>query len=274
MIVVLLMVIGLAFGSFINALIWRLHEQPKAKSKKQKAKLSIVRGRSICPRCGHGLAAADLVPVLSWLWLRGRCRYCHKRIDDNPLVEITLPLLFVISYLFWPLAFDTHGRLLFIVWLVALVGLVALAVYDLRWYLLPDKLTYSLFALAALQILSVTLFFQGGSRALLDGALGLVVGGGLFYGLFQVSHGKWIGGGDVKLGGALGLLLGTPALALFMLFAASALGTAVALPLMAAGRADRKTHLPFGPFLIVATVVARLCGQSIINWYRHRLLLY
>src|SRR4029079_16791155 len=92
MILFLLVVFGLVFGSFINALVWRLH-----------AGRDWVKERSECTHCHHPLAPKDLVPVISWLWLRGRCRYCHKPIDDSPLVELAVPFLFVLSYCFWPM---------------------------------------------------------------------------------------------------------------------------------------------------------------------------
>src|SRR5580700_9634934 len=120
MIIVVLAVLGLCLGSFVNALVWRLHEQSnpkqKTKNKKQKAKqlsaneLSILRGRSMCPDCHHQLAAKDLVPVISWLDLRGKCRYCHRPISiQYPLVELATAGLFVFSYFFWPLAFNGVG---------------------------------------------------------------------------------------------------------------------------------------------------------------------
>src|SRR4051812_9838145 len=103
--ILMLGVLGLILGSFTNALVWRLHEQQK-ETKKQKAKnkkeLSILHGRSMCTHCHHKLAWQDLVPLFSWLWLRGRCRYCHQKIDDNPLVEALLGLVFIISYIYWP----------------------------------------------------------------------------------------------------------------------------------------------------------------------------
>src|SRR5690348_8244818 len=116
MIVLLLGALGLGLGSFVNALVWRLHEQelaeeePKHKRAKGKARqlsakeLSIVSGRSMCPDCHHELAPQDLIPVLSWLWLRGKCRYCSKPISwQYPLVELVTAALFIVSYLSWPL---------------------------------------------------------------------------------------------------------------------------------------------------------------------------
>src|SRR5687768_15554233 len=148
--VLLLILAGLMFGSFINALVWRLHK-----------KKNWVTGRSECPHCHHKLAPLDLVRFFSWLFLGGKCRYCHKRIPDGPLVELALPALFVLSYLFWPQPLHGEGLFTFIFWLVFLVGFTALAVYDLKWFLLPDVIVFPLIGLAALQVLGSFLFFDG-----------------------------------------------------------------------------------------------------------------
>ena len=256
MIVLALVLFGLLFGSFINAFVWRLHEGR-----------NWVNERSECTHCHHVLAAKDLVPVLSWVWLRGKCRYCHKPIDDNPLVELTLPLLFVASYLWWPLPLHGQGLFDFIVWLLLLIGFVILAVYDLRWLLLPNVVVFPVIGVSAAYVLSNVVFFHAPVRNLLQAALGVVIVSGLFWVLFQVSKGRWIGFGDVKLAIALGLLAGTPAKAVLLLFFASFLGTLVALPLVAAGQAGRKTKLPFGPLLLAATVLVQLFGSDVIDWY-------
>ncbi|HLC91519.1 MAG TPA: prepilin peptidase [Candidatus Saccharimonadales bacterium] len=310
MIVAILIVLGLAFGSFVNALVWRLHEQEeRAKSKEQRRKkgkakntaklsshtsvlsskdLSILKGRSMCPSCKHGLAAKDLVPVLSWLTLRGKCRYCHKPISiQYPLVELITATLFVISYLLWPdvahatLAAcfaigrtpDAQTLTFFGIWLVYMVGFVVLAVYDLKWYLLPNKIVYSLIGVAAIQSFLTVFVFGGGIANAKQIALSFIVGGGLFYLLYQISNGKWIGGGDVKLGMLLGIVLADPQLALFMIFVASLLGSLVTLPLIAVHKLTKTTHIPFGPFLIAGAIVARLFGVAIIAWYRIKLLI-
>ena len=95
-----------------------------------------------------------------------------------------------------------------------------------------------------------------------------MVGGGLFYVLFQVSKGKWIGGGDVKLGWVLGLFLATPGRSFLMIFLAATLGSLVSLPLLAGKRLHKNSVLPFGPFLIIAAIIVQLFGHSILHWYQ------
>src|SRR5688500_7441747 len=123
MITLALAIFGLCFGSFVSALVWRLHQQTAKKklSAKQRQALSIVRGRSMCSPCRHELAWFDLLPLVSWLALKGRCRYCGKPIEDSPWVEVLMAGLFVGSYLTWPHGFDGKGMVLFGFWLVFLV---------------------------------------------------------------------------------------------------------------------------------------------------------
>ncbi|MEK9196125.1 MAG: prepilin peptidase, partial [Patescibacteria group bacterium] len=154
MIVGILIVLGLCFGSFVNALVWRVYQQslPKAKRPK-KVDLSIQKGRSVCPNCHHVLGWQDLLPVISWLGLRGKCRYCSKPILwQYPLVEILTAVIFVISYLFWPFEFTGTEVVIFGLWLAVVVNLVALAVYDVKWMLLPNRLVK--FALGFAVVLS------------------------------------------------------------------------------------------------------------------------
>lgn len=280
-----LFILGLCLGSFVNALVWRLRQQELAKTSRKsikskvhtvgnnKVNLSITTGRSICVHCGHELTAKDLIPVLSWLWLRGRCRYCHKAIGwQYPVVELLTAGLFLASYAFWPLEWDVAGIINFAVWLVMLVGFVALAVYDLRWMLLPNRLVYPMIVLAAalavLNIWSASL-----SVTLFDTIFSVAIAGGLFYGLFLVSSGRWIGGGDVKLGFLIGLLLQDPSKAFLVLLTASLLGTLVIIPGMLLKKVTPKSRIPFGPFLITAAIFVQLFGTGIIAWYERSLLL-
>ncbi len=221
----------------------------------------------MCVHCGHGLAAKDLVPVLSWITLRGKCRYCHKPIPDNPFSELLTPLLFIVSYAFWPYGFEAKGLMLFAVWLVLLVGFVALCIYDLRWKLLPNRIVFVLMALVLGQVV-VEVFWSGGVDRLLGALWGVLFGAGLFWLLFQLSNGRLIGGGDVKLGVVYGLLLGGPVRSLLCIFLASIFGTLVALPLVLVGKAEKSTKIPFGPYLILATILVYLFGGDIVGWYR------
>lgn len=274
MIIVALAALGLIFGSFINALVWRLHTQSLPKSKRpKKVNLSMTRGRSVCVDCHHELAWYDLIPVFSWVLLRGKCRYCHKPIHwQYPVVELLTAVIFVLSGIFWPLeSTGVHEWLPLLNlagWLVVVVGMVALVIYDFRWMLLPNRIVYPLTILALL-LTALNVGLGGGKEVLFGTLFGVAIAGGLFFVLFYVSNGKWIGGGDVKLGFLSGLLLADPYLAFLMLFTASTLGTFAVIPAMISGRLKTSSRVPFGPFLAVATIVVKLFGQVLIDWYKN-----
>ena len=266
----LMIILGLILGSFVNALVWRLRaqEEPTKAQKKLKAtELSMVTGRSMCSQCHHPLAAKDLVPVVSWLSLGGKCRYCSKPIQDTPLPELGLAALFVLSYMLWPTPQQGTTLLMFIFWLIFLTGFMALAIYDIRWQLLPDKIVWPLVGLAAVQwgVLFVT--ERGGWSQALNTAGALLVASGLFWLIYQVSKGEWIGGGDVKLGLILGLLAGTPLKAMLMLFIASLIGTLAAVPVMLKQKTGKGIKLPFGPFLLAGCILVVLLGDKLISAY-------
>jgi len=273
MVIVVMFVLGLALGSFVNALVWRLHEQSKVSNKKTSnqytARLSISHGRSMCPNCKHQLAAKDLLPVVSWLFLKGKCRYCNNSISiQYPIVEILLGLMFVASFLLWPVNIVGLQIILLILWLILLVGFMALVIYDLRWMLLPNRLVYPLIAIACLFGLSEVVTAVRPGIAALNISLAVLVGGGLFYGLFQVSGGKWIGGGDVKLGFLLGLIAGTPVRSFLFIFLASLLGSLLSLPLLLTKRLKQSSRIPFGPLLIAGLIIVQFFGTAILLWYQ------
>lgn len=274
MIIFALVVYGLCLGSFVNALVWRIHSQESlSKNNKQRTKLSIATGRSMCPNCKHVLAASDLLPVFSWLWLRGKCRYCHKPISvQYPLVELLTMLLFVVSYLFWPRQLAGLEIGAFICWLGLIVGFMALVVYDLRWMLLPNRIIYPLTGIAAFQTVFTVLGSDQPVHALINTLIAVTLGGGIFYVLFQMSDGKWIGGGDVRLGWLLGLSVASPGGAVLFIFIASLLGSISSLPLIFKGKLGRNKVIPFGPFLIVGAIITQLFGQALLQWYQHSLL--
>jgi prepilin signal peptidase PulO-like enzyme (type II secretory pathway) len=217
--------------------------------------------------------------------LGGKCRYCKKPISiQYPIVELATALLFGLSYVYWPSNLVSgngqnlstqlfqgatfRSDLLFVLWLVALVGLLALFVYDLRWFLLPNRIIYPLSVVAGLMALITIVSAPKPLLALINTILAVAIGGGIFYVLFQVSSGKWIGGGDVKLGWVLGLIAGTPARSMLFIFLASVIGTLLSLPLLATNRLKRSSYIPFGPLLIIGAIIMQLFGANILHWYQ------
>ena len=251
--------LGLCLGSFVNALVWRLRN-----------KKDWVKARSQCPSCKHQLAALDLIPVLSWLFLRGLCRYCKKPISvQYPLVELAAAIVFVLSYIYWPHSLQGGQLVLFVTWLACSVGLLALLVYDLKWLLLPNNILYPTLIIAITGKLVYLIGFEPNKpHAAVMWGLSVLAASGIFWLLFLVSGGKWIGYGDVRLGWLTGTLLQTPVRSLLMIFIASVIGTLLVLPLIGAGKRRLSAKIPYGPFLITATFICLLFGDSIVNWYK------
>lgn len=269
MVIAGLILLGLCIGSFINALVWRLHMQAQKKTRANKdSSYSIARGRSMCPHCKHVLSVKDLVPVFSWLALHGKCRYCDKPISSQyPLVEAMTAVLFVFLYVFWPYELiSIESILYFVFWLIFLSGFIALTIYDIKYLILPNKIIFPLLTLAIAAVV-IRFILTTNYDLLISTTTGAAVGGGIFYALFQVSKGAWIGGGDVKLGFLLGALIGGIAPAFLMLFLASLMGTVYSVPQMLAKKVGPKSKIPFGPFLIASAIIVQLFGASLIDWY-------
>lgn len=234
---------GLAIGSFLNVVIVRVPEGR-----------SLWRPRSACPGCGAQLAWHDNIPVLSFLWLRGRCRKCGMRISWRyPIVEGVTAATLAAAYL----AFGPTGD--FIVAAVLLATLVVVTAIDLQHQLIPDVITLPGILVGLVANLVI------GHVSWLDSVIGIVVGGGLFLVIILVSRGG-MGGGDMKLGAMLGAFLGWKAL-LFALFAAIVLGGVVGVAVLVAGLRGRKDPIAFGPFLAAGGAMALLWGERIIDWW-------
>lgn len=236
-------VIGLAAGSFLNVLIIRTHRE-----------LSPWKGRSKCMSCGHQLAWYDNIPLVSFGWLRGKCRYCTKTLSwQYPLVEFATALLFVL------IAWHFSATWWMVLALLITMLCVAIAVYDWRWSLLPDSFSIVL-GLAGAVFALVT------GISWLDVVLGGVIGAAFFGLQFALSRGRWVGSGDIFLGGALGLLLGWRMFGLALLLSYF-IGAIVASMLLLVRRQKMGSAIPFGPFLVLGGFVAWLWGQQIIDWY-------
>ncbi|MCL4357459.1 prepilin peptidase, partial [Patescibacteria group bacterium] len=249
-------------GSFVNAFVWRMHENK-----------NWVSGRSECVWCHHHLGLWDLIPVLSWLWLKARCRYCQKRISlQYPLVEIMVALVFVLSYMFWPRPISEIQIVILALWLICATGLIALAIYDLRWMLLPSKIIYAVFGVALVMTLLSIIQSSDRPRAIVYFLIATLIGGGFFYVIYILSKGRWIGGGDVRLGYLLGLLAATPSKSFLVLFIAALMGCIVGAYMAVFHKMKRSTPLPFGPFLIAAMLIVELAGGGIIGLYSRLLI--
>ena len=258
--VVIAAVFGLLAGSFVSAWSWRLNSD-----------LSIARGRSICPQCRHRLSAVDLIPVFSWLSARGRCRYCEHSISGRyPIIETVTASLFVASFLSWNPAANMAIPGL-ITWLLIIVFMMVIAVYDYEHMLVPLLPVYIIGGLALARLLLMAYTGVSLQVWLVSPLLAALFAGGFFYLLYRLSSETWMGGGDVYLAIIMGLLLGLAktALALFLAFNIAAL---ISLSLIALKLKTRKDLVPFGPFMLGATVLAFLYGEQIIQWYQSLLL--
>lgn len=255
-----LLIFGLAVGSFINAFTWRLHEG-----------MSLARGRSMCPSCRTPIQARDLVPLFSYLMLGGRCRTCKVVISPQyPIVELFCAILYILVGIF---VGGVHGivspQVLLALFFIA--ALLALFVYDLRWYILPDIITVPAIVVGFLGsgfLFSPSPCFPDSAWCFLANPwfnllFAAAIGAGFFFLQFAVSHGAWVGGGDIRLGGLMGVILGFPGI-LIALFLAYMMGSIVGIGLMAGKKAGMKSQVPFGPFLTLATVIVMLFGKDIL----------
>lgn len=278
-----LLLLGLVFGSFAGAQVWRMRAKQLVEDKiageeydKREyrqlvglSKKSLSDDRSRCLSCHHQLAWYDLLPLISWTSTKGRCRYCKKPIGYfEPLMEIGVALFFTLSFIFWPFDLTTAVEISrFVIWLISGVLLAILFAYDAKWFLLPDRIVFPLIGLSAVfaglglvgtSDMVASLFSVGGAILILSG---------LYLALWLISKGSWIGFGDVKLGVALGLLLGQWELAFFALFLANLIGCLIVIPGLVTKKLSRTTQVPFGPMLIGGFFLAALFGTQFISWY-------
>ena len=246
--------IGLAVGSFLNVVIYRV---PR--------KESVVAPRSACPKCATPISNRDNIPVLSWLLLGAKCRTCREPISARyPLVEAATAALFAGAAVRFGLDWSLPAFLVF------LAGMLALAFTDLDHQLLPKRIVYpTLIGVAALLIGAAALTGQW-SRLGVGAACGAVAFG-CFFALNFVNP-NWMGFGDVRLSAVIGLALGWlgAGIALFGFFAGFLSGAIVGVGLIATKRAARNARIPFGVFLALGAFLAVFAGRPLVDFYlRH-----
>ena len=239
---------GLAIGSFMTVVVSRVP-----------AGESVVSPRSRCPRCGGDISARDNVPVLSWVLLRGRCRSCGEGISASyPALELTTAALVVAGAV-------AYERPWVAVMIAAFLSLMpAISWIDIRHRIIPNRITYPAF-LGFSGYVAVAWLFDGGTDPL-RGAIGALAYAGVLFLVALVSRG--MGMGDVKLALVIGVVLGSLGLRFVGVAAAAAVvfGGVGGLVALAVGR-DRKSMIPFGPYMAAGAVVAAFWGEPIADWY-------
>jgi leader peptidase (prepilin peptidase) / N-methyltransferase len=236
-------VFGLIIGSFCNVVIYRL---PQGKS--------IVTPGSQCRSCGNSIRPWDNIPLLSYVLLRGRCRFCKGPISTRyPAVEMASGILYVL--LWYKLGFG----LPFVFYGLFTSALVVVALIDFDHRIIPNTITLPGVAIGlGLSVWALPI-------TPLDSLVGLLTGGILFYLIAVVSKGG-MGGGDIKLIAMIGAFLGWQG-ALFTIFSGALMGSLVGVMLMLLGRKGRKDKVPFGPFLSGGAILFIFVGDDLIRWY-------
>ncbi len=270
-------IFGAVIGSFLNVVILRLQQR------------KTLSGRSECPHCHHQLQSIDLVPIVSYLTLSGKCRYCGHRLSvQYPLVESLTAIAFTLVFWFSPLSSTiswlTAVEFVFALFVTAV--LIVVSVYDLRWGLIPDKVILPgvllafvyqfvvlVLLLAAQKPEFVTVagsftdspWFSFGIDILMAAGIGL-----FFFTLIAATKGKGMGGGDLKLSIFIGLALGFPG-AIIALLLAFLTGALASLILLLSGKKGLKSTVAFGPFLALGAFLAIIVGSSLWSAYLHLL---
>ena len=240
---------GLLIGSFLTVVVDRV---PRG--------ASVVRPGSACGSCHHELTPIELVPVFSWLFLRGRCRQCGAAIGTEcVLIEIVTAGLFVAVHA----RFDSNVTAA--AYCVFAAALVALTVIDLHTKRLPREITYTAIVLGA-PVLAVAAVMNDEPRRIWMALLGAAIATAIMALLYAVSRGG-LGDGDVRLSPLLGLYLGwlNPGIAAVGLFLGFVVGAVVGVALMVIGRAGRRTAIPFGPSLAAGALAAVWVGQHMVD---------
>jgi len=241
-------IFGICIGSFLNVCIFRV---PEGKS--------IVHPPSSCPVCGKSIRFYDNIPLLSWLILRGRCRYCQTPIAFRyVLVELLGGLMAVCVYVkFGP---SIEG----IVYYAFIAALIVIIFIDIDHQIIPDVIS-----LPGIPLGFAASFFMP-AITWMDSLIGLVAGGGILYavawGYALITGKEGMGGGDIKLLAMIGAFIGWKGV-LVTIFMGSAIGTLAGLAAMLAEKKDMKMRIPFGPFLAIGAVVSIFFGKELILWY-------
>jgi leader peptidase (prepilin peptidase) / N-methyltransferase len=272
---IIVFIFGLIVGSFLNCVVYRLDKEE-----------SFLKGRSYCPKCNHKLNWKDLIPVFSFIFLKGKCRYCKSKISPQyPIVEISTGLIFLLIYNFQFLIYNQFiifnlQSIIDLLYLFVVSSLlIIIFISDLKTFIIPDKVLFPaigvVFAYCVFEFLELnnwllparfSLGEGGGIGVFLNYLFSALAACAFFLAIYLVSRGTWMGFGDVKLAFFMGLFLGFPQI-LVALFLSFFSGAIIGVGLMLLGKKRMKSEVPFGPFLIAGTFVAFFWGQTMASWY-------
>ena len=256
----IIFIFGTTIGSFINVIVLRMKKNE-----------SFIKGRSKCQKCNKKITWQENIPILSFVFLKGKCSKCKEKISwQYIIVELMTGLLFLFAFYHLNILTSYEILILFF-YLTVIVFLELIFLFDFKYFLIPDKIS--------IPAVIVIFVFQGVLILIKDNfdfnllithyslliTSGLVIGG-FFWLQFVISKGKWIGGGDIRLGFLMGLILGWPN-GLMALFLAYILGSIYAIPVLALKKKNLKSQVPFGTFLTLATLIVLFYGDKILNWY-------
>lgn len=279
-------IFGLIIGSFLNVVIHRLESGEK-----------IVNDRSKCVHCKHVLAWNDLIPVLSYIMLGGKCRYCKEKISAKYLiVEIVTGILFVLVSDRYMLLTANYSILYTFFAYFMISALIIIFFYDLKTYIIPDEIIYPAIVVAIIFNLSTdstiysiltqglknfNFFSQGGdvwawianifdfisyNSKFINHLFTAIISFLFFFSIVFFTGGKGMGGGDVKLGFLMGAILGWPII-FVAIFLAFIIGSIAGVILVLQKKKDMKSMIPFGPFLVTGTLIGLFWGEGILRWY-------
>mgnify|MGYP003970039189 FL=1 len=243
--IILVILLGLSCGSFINAWIYRTEKKES------------LLGRSHCPTCNIELSWRDNIPVISFIVLKKQCRHCKKSISwQYPIIELWTMFAFIYTFVTHDLQFTPElVRDGYIVILLTFIF-----VYDLKYQYILDKITLP--AISILIVVNLIFSWMSPTNMLIS----IAVGGGFFLLQYVVSKGRWIGGGDIRLGVLMGVILGWPYV-IVGIFLAYIIGLITVTPLLLARKKHMGEQIPFGTYLSVATLICMFHGEYLLTTY-------
>ena len=252
LILIFIFILGTLIGSFLNVVIFR---NPKGES--------ISFPPSHCPNCKTRLTFWDLIPIVSYLYLRGRCRTCNEKVSvQYPIIEGITGLLFIFTYLIFGVGLE------FLEYIIILSILIAIFMIDYKHYIIPNGMNLLIFLVTLVFLIVGIITGDKDLSDVLFRFYGLLLGGGFFL-LIAIITGA-MGGGDIKLMAALGFLFGFTQ-TLVLIFFSFIIGGLLSGLLLVLKLKKRKDHIPFGPFICIGALITIFWGESLLRWYTNLL---